>query len=88
MFLQYQVGPDLRGKGHLPTANEAAYASLKFCGTSCGHDTLAGTGDHHARRLYSRPEYRVRDLSFLTAMPRAFFCPTTTTSRRPRVIPV
>jgi len=36
-------------------------------------------------KLLRRPEYRLRDWSFLTASPRAFFFPTTTKSRLARV---
>jgi hypothetical protein len=39
-------------------------------------------------KLDRSPEYLFRDWSFLTAKPRAFFCPTTTSSRLARVIPV
>jgi hypothetical protein len=39
-------------------------------------------------RLLKSPEYRLRDWSFLTAIPRAFFCPTNTSNRLARVIPV
>ena len=39
-------------------------------------------------RLLKSPEYRLRDWSFLTAIPRAFFCPTNTSKRLARVIPV
>lgn len=46
------------------------------------------TGRAAACRLLRSPEYRLRDLSFLTANPRAFFCPTTTRNFLARVIPV
>jgi hypothetical protein len=39
-------------------------------------------------RLLKSPEYRLRDWSFLTAIPRAFFCPTNTSNCLARVIPV
>ena len=39
-------------------------------------------------RLLKSPEYRLRDWSFLTAMPKAFFCPITTSNCLARVIPV
>jgi hypothetical protein len=39
-------------------------------------------------RLASSPEYRLCGRSLRTAMPRAFFCPISTSSRLPRVIPV
>ena len=39
-------------------------------------------------RLASSPEYRPCGRSLRTAMPSAFFCPISTSSRLPRVIPV
>ena len=47
-------------------------------------------GDYRldAFRLLSSPEYRLRDWSFLTASPKAFFWPTITSNRFARVIPV
>ena len=39
-------------------------------------------------RLASSPEYRLCGRSLRTAMPSAFFCPISTSSRLPRVIPV
>lgn len=39
-------------------------------------------------RLASNPEYRLCGRSLRTAMPSAFFCPTSTTNFLPRVIPV
>jgi hypothetical protein len=39
-------------------------------------------------KLDSSPEYRRCGRSLRTAMPNAFFCPTSTSSRLPRVIPV
>jgi hypothetical protein len=39
-------------------------------------------------RLASSPEYRFCGRSLWTAMPKAFFCPMSTTSFLPRVIPV
>jgi hypothetical protein len=38
-----------------------------------------------SRRLLSSPEYRLRDWSFLTARPSAFFWPTTTSNCLARV---
>src|ERR1019366_6366432 len=38
-------------------------------------------------RLVSSPEYRLCGRSLRTAIPNAFFCPTSTSSRLPRVIP-
>ena len=39
-------------------------------------------------RLASSPEYRLCGRSLRIAIPRAFFCPISTSSRLPRVIPV
>ncbi len=39
-------------------------------------------------KLVSSPEYLLCGRSLWTAMPRAFFCPISTSSRLPRVIPV
>jgi hypothetical protein len=41
-----------------------------------------------AIKLPKSPEYRRRVRSFLTAIPKAFFCPIKITSFLPRVIPV
>ena len=43
---------------------------------------------NHAIKRSSSPEYRLCVRSFRTAMPRAFFCPTRTTSFFPRVTAV
>ena len=40
------------------------------------------------RKLSRSPEYRRHVRSFLTAIPKAFFCPIRITSFLPRVIPV
>ncbi len=39
-------------------------------------------------RLASNPEYRLWGRSLRTAMPNAFFCPISTSSRFPLVMPV
>jgi hypothetical protein len=43
---------------------------------------------HHPFKLARSPEYRRCVRSLRTAIPKAFFCPTSTSSRLPRVIPV
>ena|SRR5437667_5685083 len=55
---------------------------VRFCARSIG---VFGT---LFLRLASSPEYRLCGRSLRTAMPSAFFCPISTSSRLPRVIPV
>ena len=63
------------------------------------HVSIAGLGHSYRQaqpqnyrldsfKLPRSPEYLLRDWSFLTARPRAFFWPTTTSNCLARVIPV
>ena len=52
------------------------------------HSPQANASRLSLLRLASSPEYRLCGRSLRTAIPSAFFCPISTSSRLPRVMPV
>ena len=77
-----------RGKAHSTKLDSGVHYRWSN-GLRGGGWTVRNYGAYFGEdKLHRSPEYLLRDWSFLTARPRAFFCPTTTSNRLARVIPV